>query len=65
MGSIKCSGLNGNTGFVKLSNGMRSIFCTLELSPDRSDFEKELKVTLDYNYEDDKDTVVLVKHLMD
>lgn len=65
LGSITCSGLDGNSGFVKLSNGMRSIFCTLTLSSDRSDFEKELEITLDYNYEDDRDTVVLVKHLID
>lgn len=65
MGSISCSGLEGNSGFVKLSNGMRAVFCTISLSPDRSDFEKELKVTLDYNYEDDRDRVVLVKHLME
>lgn len=65
IGSITCSGLNGNSDFVMLVDGKRSIMCTLTLSSDRSDFEKELKITLDYNYEDDKDTVVLVKHLLE
>lgn len=66
MGSIKCSGLDGGSnGFVTLVNGKRPIMCTLELSPDRSDFEGELEITLDYNYQDNKDTEILVKHLME
>ncbi len=65
LGSVSCSGLQGNSDFVTLVNGKRSISCTLDLSTDRSDFEKELRITLDYNYEDDKDTKILVKHLLD
>lgn len=65
MGSISCSGLEGGSDFVTLVNGKRSISCTLGLDADRSDYEKELRITLDYNYEDDKDTRVLVKHLLD
>lgn len=65
VGSLSCTGLSyGNSGEVTLVNGKRSIMCTLDLMAERSDFEKELEITLDYNYEDDKDTTVLVKHLM-
>lgn len=60
MGSTTCSGLESNSGFVRLANGKRTVICTITLSPDRTDFEKELKITLDYNYEDDKDTRFLV-----
>jgi len=60
LGSVTCSGLQGNSGFVRLANGKRTVICTITLSPDRTDFEKELKITLDYNYEDDKDTRFLV-----
>lgn len=63
LGAITCSGLESGVGFVKLSQGIRPVFCTLTLSPDRSDFEKELRITLDYNYEDDRDKIILVKHL--
>lgn len=55
MGSITCSGLSGNSGFVRLVNGKSTVICTLELSPTRSDFEKQVEITIDYNYEDDKD----------
>ena len=60
MGSVTCSGLQGGSGFVRLANGKRTVICTITLSSDRTDFEKELKITLDYNYEDDKDTRFLV-----
>ena len=60
MGSTTCSGLEGNSGFVRMANGKRTVICTVTLSPDRTDFEKELKITLDYNYEDDRDTRFLV-----
>jgi len=60
MGSIECSGLQGQSGFVRLVNGKATVICTLDLSPDRSDFEKELEVTLDYIYEDDRDVNFVV-----
>jgi hypothetical protein len=60
LGSLSCSGLEGNTGFVRLVNGKTTVICTLALSSDRTDFEKELKITIDYNYEDDKDVNFIV-----
>ena len=60
LGSTICSGLEGSSGFVRLANGKRTVICTVTLSPDRTDFEKELEIILDYNYEDDRDTRFLV-----
>ena len=64
--NLKCGGLdNTNLGVVKLVNGRRTITCTVELVPDRNDFEKVIGINLKYNVLDSKDTTILVKHLAD
>ena len=65
LGNLRCAGLDGGTtGHVTLVDGKRSVTCTQDLDPNRNDFEKVLDITLDYNYRDDKETRVLVKHLV-
>jgi hypothetical protein len=64
--NLKCGGLdNSNIGVVKLVNGKRTITCTVELVPDRNDFEKVVGIKLRYNVLDSKDTRIIVKHLAD
>jgi len=64
--NLKCGGLdNLNVGVVKLVNGRRTITCTVELVPDRNDFEKVVGINLKYNVLDSEDTRILVKHLAD
>lgn len=68
MSNLRCVGLSGgstNDGYVLLSGGSRSVSCTVDLPTDRSDYTKEVLITLQYNYEDFKETEVLVKHLAD
>jgi len=55
---------SGLGGFVKLVNGKRTVTCTQGLSPDRSDFKKDVRITLEFNYADSTDRKVLVKHLL-
>ena len=63
--TIKCGGLDsgGSEGLVTLVNLRRTITCTADLSTDRTDLEKNIEITLDYNVLDNKETKVLVKHL--
>lgn len=62
---LRCTGLDGGTtGHVTLVSGKRSVTCTQDLDPGRNDFEKPIEIRLDYNYNDDKETKVLVKHLI-
>ncbi len=66
MSGLSCVGLSGgsgNDGYVTLSSGKRSITCYQDLTGGRSDFEKDIQITLQYNYEDYKDKKILVKHL--
>ena len=68
--SLRCTGLNDKTdvsessGPVKLVNGKRTITCTQELAPDRTDFKKSVGITVDFNYLDSADKEILVKHLV-
>ncbi len=65
LSGLLCSSLDGGTtGQVILVSGKRSITCTQGLDPGRNDFEKPIEVVLDYNYNDDKETKILVKHLI-
>ena len=65
---LKCVGLDDaatqSSGIVKLVNGKRTITCTQELDSDRSDFKKNVDITVDFNYLDRADKEVLVKHLI-
>lgn len=61
--NLKCVGLS--SGYVTLINGRRTITCTQDLSGSRSDYKKNVDITLDFNYLDSIDTGVLVKHLLD
>jgi hypothetical protein len=67
LGNLRCSSLSDgsdNEGYVILSEGRRTVTCVQDLSPDRTDFEKPVEITLQYNYEDFKEKKVLVKHLV-
>ena len=65
MGNLRCTGLEGTTtGHVTLVSGKRTVTCTQDLDPNRNDFETPIDIILDYNYNDDKETKVLVKHLI-
>jgi hypothetical protein len=55
---------NNEAGTVKLVNGKRTITCTQNLDPGRSDFQKPVEITVDFNYLESADTEVLVKHLV-
>lgn len=62
---LRCTGLQGGSiGHVILVNGKRSVTCVQDLDPNRNDFEKPINVILEYNYLDNKETEVLVKHLI-
>ncbi|MBI2207907.1 hypothetical protein HYU50_00260 [Candidatus Woesearchaeota archaeon] len=63
--NLRCVGLTGETsGFVTLVNGKRTVTCTQDLDPGRNDFETNVEITLDYNYQDSVQQNVLVKHLV-
>jgi hypothetical protein len=48
-----------------MNQGRRTVTCLQELDSDRQDFETNVDITLDFNYRDDVDEEVLVKHLVD
>lgn len=52
------------TGTVRLVNGRRTVTCTQTLASDRTDFKRNVDITLDFNYLDSTDQEVLVKHLI-
>ena len=63
--NLRCVGLSGATsGFITLVNEKRTITCTQELDRGRNDFETNVEITLDYNYQDSAQQDVLVKHLV-
>ena len=65
LSNLRCVGFEGSTtGFITLVNGKRTVTCTQELDPDRNDFTKNVDITLDFNYRDDAEREVLVKHLI-
>ncbi|MBI2660914.1 hypothetical protein HYX09_01460 [Candidatus Woesearchaeota archaeon] len=54
-----------SVGYVRLIGGKRTVTCTLGLSGQHaSDFEKIINIYLDFNYDENKETQVLVKHLV-
>lgn len=63
--NLRCVGLSGTTsGFITLVNGKRTVTCTQDLDPGRNDFETNVEITLDYNFQDSVQQDVLVKHLV-
>ncbi len=64
LSNLKCVGLSGNIGSVTLVNGRRTITCTQDLPSSRSDYKKNVDITIDFNYLDSVDKGVLVKHLL-
>lgn len=67
LSGLKCTGLSDGTdteGYVNLYDSKRTITCTQDIdSP--SNLEKVVKITLNYDYEEDTATKVIVKHLID
>lgn len=64
--NLRCVGLAGaSTGFITLVDGKRTVTCTQELEPGRSDFETNVQVTADFNYKDSVQRDVLVKHIIE
>ena len=70
-GSLVCIGLDEwqlagvDRGSVKLIDGRRTITCTQNVSSIQNDLKKVVDITLDFNYLDNVDQEVLVKHLID
>src|SRR3989338_286114 len=63
--NLRCVGLSSSTsGHITLMNGKKTVTCTQELDPGRNDFETNVEITLDYNYQDSVQQDVLVKHLI-
>ena len=67
---LSCSGLadgTNTTGYVNLYGGDRSrtIVCTQDVTSISIDFEKVTVINLEYDYEESKQTEVLVKHLIE
>jgi len=64
--NLRCVGLDGaTTGFITMVRDRRTVTCIQELDPGRNDFETNVDITLDFNYLDNEDQEVLVKHLID
>ena len=65
MEGLECTGLTGGTsttGYVTLYEGKRTITCTQSVAGSSGDFEKVAEIILDYDYEQEISTNVLVKH---
>ena len=65
MEGLECTGLTegtATTGYVTLYDGKRAITCTQSVSGSSGDFEKVTEIILDYDYEQEISTNVLVKH---
>lgn len=58
------AGLSIASGALILVDGKRTITCTQGLETPRSDFKKNVKINLTFNYLDSVDKEVLVKHLV-
>lgn len=60
---LKCSGFSGGTdseGFVKLYGDSVPVTCSQQIDT-KTDFEKIVKITVDYDYQDDKTVDLIVK----
>jgi len=63
---LRCVGLSGgSSGYINLVEGKRTVTCTQELDPGRTDFETNVEITADFNYLDNEEKRVLVKHIVD
>ncbi|MBC8444060.1 hypothetical protein H8D83_00590 [Candidatus Woesearchaeota archaeon] len=65
MDGLECTGLTEGTatsGYITLYDGKRAITCTQNVAGSSGDFEKVIEITLDYDYEQEISTNVLVKH---
>jgi len=66
--TLNCGGLIASgtkqVGTIKLVNGKRTITCTQDLAASRTDFTKTVDITVDFNYLDNVDKEILVKHLI-
>lgn len=56
-----CSGLDGNSGTVTLYGGERSITCTFP-AVTTTDYLKPIDLTITYDYRENRETQLLVKH---
>lgn len=69
--SLNCVGLRDSTaasvsiGSVKLINGKRTITCTQSLNPSRSDFVRKIDINATFNYLQNLDKEILVKHVIE
>lgn len=64
MSGLKCTGLTGgtdSTGFVTLYDGERTISCT-QPAPTENDYVKNIEINLVYDYREDINKVLLIKH---
>lgn len=63
---LKCTGLSetDTEGYINLYDSKRTITCTQDIDPP-SDREKIVRIDLEYDYEEDTQTKVIVKHLID
>ncbi|MCP3681171.1 MAG: hypothetical protein GY861_00635 [bacterium] len=62
-GQIKCAGLNGgSSGEVTLYEGRRAISCTQTLSQGRDSYETPLTIDLSFNYKENENIPIRVKH---
>ena len=67
MEGAKCTGLTGGTdtsGYVTVYSGERTITCT-QPAASEIDYEKEVEITLTYDYKEDISTQLLLKHTME
>lgn len=63
-GELKCSGLSDGTdteGYAKLYEGTKPIICTQETDTE-NDYETPVVIKIKYDYKENKETEVLVKH---
>lgn len=60
---LTCSGIEGgsNLGYTTLYDGEREIVCTQPLPAQRGNYEKQITITLEYDYQDNVDTKITVK----
>jgi len=69
---LKCVGLDDvagaatakQSGNVKLINGKRTMTCTLDMPAARTDFIKPVDIIIEFNYAQNADKEVLVKHIL-
>jgi len=62
---LSCSSLDtGTEGPIKLYNDHKTISCTQEVTSP-ADYEKPVTITVEYDYEEDKTTEIVIKHSVD